>query len=408
MSFDKFNLADLSLAVLDALHIEKPTPVQAKSIPAIAQGRDVMVTAKTGSGKSLAYVLPLVNLKMVDPPGRNTCVLIIVPSRELVSQLATLIRRFTQSLANIKLVELAGGGSVNPQLMQLRGGADFVVATPGRLLDVVARNGLDLGRVTTLVLDEADRLLDFEFQDETNEVLEQLPPCQRLFLSATFSKSVNAKSKWLLKDPLVVNLSPVVAEIQQRAIQINMDKRIALLEHLLSTLGVPQALVFVANRNGAEKLTAALNKMGFACKVLHGRLSMTQRSGALAQLKHGDIDVLVATDLAARGIDVPSLPLVINYDLPRSTELYTHRIGRTGRAGEPGLAISFVDINSEAHFRLIEKRLDMSIEREQLPGFIPTDVLKHPTLVDGTGGIKGRRMSKKDKARAAANEQKPE
>lgn len=407
MSFASFDLAPGLLSALGSLEIDSPTTVQVQAIPAIAEGRDILVTAKTGSGKSLAYALPLLNARVLRQESRSDCVLVVVPTRELVTQLGQLFRHFTAQLPYIKLVELLGGGSINPQLMSLRGGADFIIATPGRLLDVIGHNALDLSTISTVVLDEADRLLDAGFQDETNEILDQLPVCQRLLLSATFSKKVNAKAKWLLKHPLTVDLSEAVAEIAQRAIQVDNERRSALLEYLLKDLQSYPALIFTADRKGAERLTLELGKKKFNTKILHGKLSMAQRGGVMAGLKEGTLDVLVATDLAARGIDIPSLPLVINYDLPRSTELYTHRIGRTGRAGVAGLAISFVDINAEAHFALIEKRLGILLDRETVDGFLPVNTLDRPILTDGSGGIKGKRMSKKDKLRAAAANDKP-
>jgi len=402
MSFASYGLEPTLVAVLTSLGINSPTTVQQQIIPAIFEGRDVMVTAKTGSGKSLAYALPLLNARSSKRDAEPSCVLVVVPTRELVSQIGELFRQLSLHLPSIKLVELAGGGSINPQLMHLRGGADIVLATPGRLLDVIAHNALDLNVISTVVLDEADRLLDTGFRDETNEILDQLPRCQRLLLSATFSKKVNAKAKWLLDKPVILNLTEAVAEIVQRAIQVDEERRSALLEYLLHSLQSYPALIFTADRKSAERLTLELDKKGFKSKALHGKLSMAQRVGVLTQLRQGTLGVLVATDLAARGIDIPSLPLVVNYDLPRSTELYTHRIGRTGRAGVAGLAISFVDINAEAHFALIEKRLGMQLDRERVEGFLPINVLERPTLNDGNGGIKGKRMSKKDKLRAAA------
>lgn len=407
MSFASFGLAPGLLSALGSLGIDSPTSVQVQAIPAIAEGRDILVTAKTGSGKSLAYALPLLNARVTKRESQRTCVLVVVPTRELVAQLGELFRNLTVQLPPIKLVELAGGGSINPQLMRLRGGADLIIATPGRLLDVIGHNALDLSAISTVVLDEADRLLDTGFQDETNEILDQLPACQRLLLSATFSKKVNAKAKWLLRHPFTLDLTEVVAEIAQRAIQVDNEQRSKLLGYLLKDLQSYPALIFAADRKGAERLTLELSKKGFNSKTLHGKLSMAQRGSVIARLKDGTLDVLVATDLAARGIDIPSLPLVINYDLPRSTELYTHRIGRTGRAGVTGVAISFVDINAEAHFSLIEKRLGIQVGRETVEGFLPINTLDRPTLTDGSGGIKGKRMSKKDKLRAAADNNKP-
>jgi len=402
MKFEDFGLAPDLMSALKSQGISSPTKVQCKLIPAIAEGRDVLATAKTGSGKSLAYALPLVNARIAQSNTQSDYVLIVVPTRELAAQLGELIRLLTSQTKRSKIVELIGGGSINPQLMMLRGGADFVIATPGRLLDVVSNNALDLSKVSTLVLDEADRLLDTGFQDETNEILDQLPTCQRVLVSATLSKKVNAKAKWLLASPLVLDLSEAVAELIHRVIQVDSDKRESLLEFLLKDMQSFPALVFAGDRQTVERLTKALSTQGFEARALYGKLSMAQRTRVMNQLRDSSLEVLVATDLVARGIDIPRLPLVINYDLPRSPEIYTHRVGRSGRAGESGLAISFVDINDESHFSLLEKRLGIKLGRETVNGFAPVNVLKRQNLTDGSGGIKGKRMSKKDKLRATA------
>ncbi|MFK7854733.1 MAG: DEAD/DEAH box helicase [Granulosicoccus sp.] len=403
MKFADFGLSPDLISVLKSQGISSPTKIQCKLIPTIAEGRDVLATAKTGSGKSLAYALPLVNSRIARLKTPSDYVLIVVPTRELVAQLGGLIRLLTSQTKHTKIVELTGGGSINPQLMNLRGGADFVIATPGRLLDVVSKNALDLSKVSTLVLDEADRLLDTGFQDETNEILDQLPNCQRLLLSATLSKKVNAKAKWLLTSPLVLDLSETVAELIHRVIQVDRDKRELLLAFMLKDLHSFPALVFAGDRQTVEQLTKVLSKQGFEARALHGKLTMAQRTNVMNQLRDGRLEVLLATDLVARGIDIPRLPLVINYDLPRSPEIYTHRVGRSGRAGESGLAVSFVDINDESHFSLIEKRVGMTLGREIVDGFSPVNVLTRQSLTDGNGGIKGKRMSKKDKLRAAAD-----
>lgn len=402
MKFADFALAPNLMSALKTLGIGSPTKVQCELIPAICEGRDVLATAKTGSGKSLAFALPLVNARVAQSNTQSDYVLIVVPTRELVAQLGELIRVLTSQCKQSKIVELTGGGSINPQLMNLRGGADFVIATPGRLLDVIASNALDLSKVSTLVLDEADRLLDTGFQDETNEILDQMSKCQRILLSATMSKKVNAKAKWFLTSPLVLDLSEAVAELSHRVMQVDHDKRESLLTFLLKDLQSFPALVFARDRQTVENLTKALSEQGFVVRALYGKLSMAQRTRVMNQLRDNRLEVLVATDLVARGIDIPSLPLVINYDLPRSPEIYTHRVGRSGRAGESGLAISFVDINDESHFSLIENRLGVELGREIVDGFAPVNVLKRQTLTDGSGGIKGKRMSKKDKLRAAA------
>ncbi len=303
----------------------------------------------------------------------------------------------------IKVVSAFGGVSINPQMMALRGGADFVIATPGRLLDLVDHNAVHLSHVSALVLDEADRLLDLGFADELKRVLALLPKRrQNLLFSATFPDAVQALAKELLHEPTVIEIESAPTEmpvIEQRAIEVDTDKRTPLLRHLIKTEGWQRVLVFVAKQYSAEHVADKLRRSGISAVAFHGELSQGARSQALADFKESHIQVLVATDLAGRGLDIVQMPVVVNYDLPRSAVDYTHRIGRTGRAGEAGLAVSFITAESHAHFCLIEKRNHLSISREQIAGFEPQDEAPPPS---SAGGIKGRRKSKKDKLREAA------
>lgn len=403
MSFNALALPPGLTLVLDELGLQVPTPVQHELYPIVLEGRDVLVSANTGSGKTLAYLLPLLTRFLAGEAKQRACTLIVVPTRELVAQLAQVLEDFTHRMPGCKVVSLAGGSSINTQLRQLRGGADFILATPGRLLDVVEHNGIDKSSIDVLVLDEADRLLDEGFQDQLDELIALFHPRQRLMVSATFSRKVRAKAGWLLQKPVFLELATAVEQVRHRAVEVDEKRRSELLLFLFSQHLATPALIFTADRRGAEKLVEKLAKGSINAAVLHGKLSMAQRGKVLRQLEAGELQVLVATDLAARGIDVPSLPLIINYDLPRSVDLYTHRIGRTARAGQGGEAISLVDINSQPHLSLIEKRLGMDIPREQIKGFEPLDTVQRPVvLTDGNGGIKGKRMSKKDKLRAAA------
>ncbi|MBE0587709.1 MAG: DEAD/DEAH box helicase, partial [Hydrogenophaga sp.] len=289
-------------------------------------------------------------------------------------------------------------------LMALRGGADVMVATPGRLLDLVEHNALRLSAVELLVLDEADRLLDLGFSDELDRVLALLPAKrQNLFFSATFPPAVEALAGGLLRDPQRVDVpTPAQTEavILQRAIAVDAGRRTQLLRQLIKDNGWERVLVFVATQYAAERLATKLHHGDLFATSFHGGLSQGARKQALQEFKEKRWDVVVTTDLAARGIDIAQLPVVVNFDLPRSAVDYVHRIGRTGRAGESGLAVSFVSADTEAHWRLIEKRQGLSLPLEQLPGFEPTDVAA-PAGPAG-GGIKGKRPSKKDKLRAAA------
>jgi len=277
------------------------------------------------------------------------------------------------------------------------------VATPGRLLDLVQHNALSLDSVATLVLDEADRLLDLGFSDELAQVLALLPAQrQNLFFSATFPADVQALAEQLLHEPL--RIQPAAGgegapDIVQRAIEVDTARRTTLLRHLIKEHQWPQVLVFVATRYATELLAEKLGRAGLRAAALHGELSQGARTDVLGAFRHGRVQVLVATDVAARGIDIVHLPVVVNYDLPRSTADYTHRIGRTGRAGAAGVAVSLITAATEAHFRLIEKRQQQRVPREQIAGFEP---LETATPEQAVGGVKGRRMSKKDKLRAAA------
>jgi len=384
---------------LDALGHHTPTPVQQAAIPAILDGRDVWASAQTGSGKTYAFVLPI--LDRLSAREREVRALILVPTRELALQIADVVAHLGTPL---KLCIAVGGASINPQMMALRGGADLVVATPGRLLDLVEKNALRLSSVEVLVLDEADRLLSLGFADELARVLALLPVRrQNLLFSATFPPAVQKLAADLLHDPIRIDIDPSAAraDIAQRAIEVDADRRTMLLRHLLEAHAWSRVLVFVATRHAADHVASKLVRAGIAAAPLHGELSQGARTQTLEDFKEERLRVLVATDLAARGLDIVQLPAVVNYDLPRSPTDYVHRIGRTGRAGETGVAISFVTAESHDHFRLIEKRNHLALPRERLEGFEPVK-LDVPRS-DPNGGIKGKRMSKKDKLRARDN-----
>ena len=337
----------------------------------------------------------------------------LVPTRELAAQVGEVMRSLAQHLPQpLKIAVTFGGVSINPQMLALRGGADVVVATPGRLLDLVDHNALRLASVATLVLDEADRLLDLGFADELNRVLAMLPAQrQNLFFSATFPPAVQALAAGLLHEPVRVHVAATAANepvIAQRAIAVDPARRTELLRHLIKSAGWERALVFVATQYATEHVAWKLYRNGIFASPFHGAMSQGARKQVLDDFKAGQWDVLVTTDLASRGLDIPQMPVVVNYDLPRSAVQYIHRIGRTGRAGESGLAVSFVSADTEAHFRLIEKRQGLSLPREQVAGFEPAEVAPDASATAkaaapaGTGGIKGKRPSKKDKLRAAA------
>ncbi|MEB1530396.1 DEAD/DEAH box helicase [Xanthomonas sp. WHRI 7945] len=392
---------------LDAAGYTAPTPIQAQAVAPILRGEDLLACAATGSGKTAAFALPLLQHAALLPPSRRVRSLVLVPTRELAAQVGDTLQALGRYLPRrVKVAAVAGGASINPQMLKLRGGADIVVATPGRLLDLAAHNALDLGAVRTLVLDEADRLLALGFEEELGRILALLPRRrQTLLFSATFPAEVDVLAQRLLRGPRRIGeeAAAAPATIRQRAIEVDSAQRTALLRHLLHSEAWPQALVFVASQRGADNLAEKLHKAGVAAQPFHGELSQGRRNQALAGFRSGQLQVLVATDMAARGLDIAQLPVVVNYDLPRATADYTHRIGRTGRAGADGLAVSFVDAASEAHLRLIEKRQRLRVPRERIAGFEPTQTAAPAAeTAPQTGGIKGKRPSKKDKLRAAA------
>jgi len=409
----------------------QPTPIQEQGIPLILQGQDVLATAATGSGKTAAYGLGLLQflqaseaLQTPHSTRRSTRILVIVPTRELAVQVGQVFKELvlvSSQLANdvnektqhhkpsnaLRVATIFGGVSINPQMLALRGGADIVVATPGRLLDLVDHNALHLDNVAHLVLDEVDRLLDLGFTEELNRVLALLPSKrQNLWFSATFDDSLQPLAASMLRQPVRVEIADSASTeylepaIHQRAIAIDEKKRTLLLRHLFTQEKWKQVLVFVATRYASEHVANKLYQAGIYATALHGEMSQGARQTVLQEFKDARWEVLVTTDLAARGIDIAKLPTVVNYDLPRSATDYIHRMGRTGRAGEKGEVLSFVTAAALAHWNVIQKRQDNALTLEVMEGFELTDTPPPaPKLNDGTGGIKGRRPSKKDKLR---------
>ena len=417
-----FSSLGLSPALLRAAADEgytAPTAIQLNAIPAVLQGRDLIASAQTGSGKTAAFVLPVLQhwAETAAPPSRSprtSHALVLVPTRELAAQVAQRFVALARHLPQrIKVATLFGGVSANPQMMALRGGADIVVATPGRLLDLIGQNALSLKAVRTLVLDEADRLLDLGFGDELASILALLPAQrQNLLFSATFPDAIAQLAQTHLKDPVRIAVEAAAGStlaITARALQVDAARRTQLLRHLITSEKWSRVLVFVATKHAAEIVADKLRKAGIEAEPFHGELSQGKRTQVLRDFKLAAVKVVIATDVAARGLDIQALPVVVNYDLPRSAVDYTHRIGRTGRAGEPGLAVSFVSAGTEAHFRLIEKRHGAPVPREQIAGFEPLElaggtegVMAAAQPIDAQGGIKGLRPGKKDKLREAA------
>ena len=400
----------------------QPTEVQCAVLPPVLAGRDVLAQAPTGAGKTAGFVLPLLQRVLADAGAvaarpRRLAALVLAPTRELAAQIAAAAQGLAPQLRTVVVV---GGVSINPQMMALRGGAHVVVGTPGRLLDLTRQNALRLADVQVVVLDEADRLLDADFGDETRRVLALLPrPRQTLLFSATLTDNVLAVASAVQTHAVRLTVTgqmhaqkaapdeaktAAAPDIVQRALVVDSARRTPLLRHLIAQHRWRRVLVFVGTQHAAEHVADKLRQAGLPAAALHGDLSQGRRAQVLADLASGQLQVLVATDLAARGLDVPALDAVVNHDLPRSATDHTHRIGRTGRAGATGVAISFVLADapgSEAHFRLVEKRQQQRVPRQVVPGFEPAAVLP-PLPADPNGGVKGRRPSKKDKLRAAA------
>ena len=402
-------LLPLLLRALASKGFAAPTAVQLEAVPAFLQGRDVLCSAPTGSGKTAAYALPLLH-QITERPSRlagKTQVLVLVPTRELAVQVGEAFVSFATHLPQrIKAAVVFGGVSINPQMMNLRGGADIVVATPGRLLDLIKQNALSLSHVKALVLDEADKLLDMGFAEELASIMALLPAQrQNALFSATFPTAIETLASSLMQNPLRIEVKAkpeAQPEITQRAIEVDAPRRTQLLRHLIQSDKWQRVLVFVATKHAAEIVADKLRKANINAEPFHGELSQGKRSQVLMDFKASAVQVVVATDVAARGLDIVQLPVVVNYDLPRSAIDYTHRIGRTGRAGESGVAISFVSAATAAHFRLIEKRHGIKLVMEQVAGFEPVEVAPVNAADPlGSGGVKGTRPSKKDKLRAA-------
>lgn len=422
MSFSALGLAPSLAHAAASQGLIAPTAVQSQAIPAILAGQDLRACAPTGSGKTAAYVLPLLQAWLLSDASqrsgpRTTQALLLVPTRELASQVAELIYHVGEAMGRRpKVAVLTGGVSINPQLMALRGGVDIVIATPGRLLDVVAHSQLKLNSLKTLVMDEADRLMDLGFAQELEQILALLPSKtqrQTLLLSATLGPAVQTLVTQLLRDGHasidVENTHQQDATIAQRAIYVDTAKRTSVLRDLIAQYPEQRILVFVASRYSAEHVANKLYAKKIYATALHGELSQGARQRVLQEFKAKQWQVLITTDLAARGIHIDALPIVVNYDLPRSADDYTHRIGRTGRAGLSGTAISLVSPATQAHWKLIAKRNHLDIALETWPSYPITEAepVRQAHEDANHGGIKGKRPSKKDKLRAAAAQASP-
>ena len=409
MNFDELNLAPAILRAVQEQGYTAPTPIQAQAIPVVLGGHDLLAGAQTGTGKTAGFTLPMLQLLSTRPAAKAGAIraLVLTPTRELAAQVEEAIRAYGQYLELTSTV-IFGGVGMNPQINRIARGVDILVATPGRLLDLEGQNHIDLSHVEILVLDEADRMLDMGFIHDVKKVLALLPKHkQSLLFSATFSDEIRELAGNLLKDPKSVQVTPpntTVERIAQVIYPVGRNRKKDVLAHLVGENDWSQVLVFTRTKFGANKVADFLNDKGIKSMALHGNKSQSARTQALAEFKTGDLRALVATDIAARGIDIDELPHVVNYDIPNVPEDYVHRIGRTGRAGNSGEAVSLVCMDEEGFMHEIERFTKQQIPVRMLDGFGPEEGERAEPIAMGRqtlwGGL-GRPPSREVMAAAA-------
>jgi ATP-dependent RNA helicase RhlE len=383
MSFTTLGLTDAIVRAVTEAGYTAPTPIQAQAIPAVLGGGDLLAGAQTGTGKTAGFTLPVLHRLSTDKVGaaltnktskRAIRALVLAPTRELAAQVEENIRTYAK-YTNLNSAVIFGGVGIHPQIKLLANGVDILVATPGRLLDHVGQGTIKLDKIEILVLDEADRMLDMGFIHDIKKVLAVLPPKrQNLLFSATFSDEIKALADKLLNNPALIEVArrnSTVEVIEQMIHPVDRDKKHPMLAHLIKTNDWKQVLVFTRTKHGANKLVEQLGKDGIGAMAIHGNKSQSARTKALAEFKDGSLTALVATDIAARGIDIDQLPHVVNYDLPNVPEDYVHRIGRTGRAGATGEAVSLVCVDEHQMLKDIEKLIKQTLPRQVIPGFEP-------------------------------------
>lgn len=405
MNFAKLGLIEPLLRTLQQLDYTTPTPVQAKAIPAVLAGRDLMAAAQTGTGKTAGFALPVLQrlaLEGEKVASNSIRALVLVPTRELAEQVHNNVREYAENLP-LSTYAVYGGVSINPQMMRLRRGVDLLVATPGRLLDLFRQNAVKFNQVQTLVLDEADRMLDLGFAEELQSVYAALPrKCQTLLFSATFSDQIRMLAGLALNDPLSIEVSPrnaTATSVKQWLVPVDKKRKADLFCHLLRKQRWKQVLVFAKTRNGVDQLVERLLAEGVNADGIHGDRPQATRQRALDSFKAREVQVLVATDVAARGLDIDDLPLVVNLDLPIVAEDYVHRIGRTGRAGNKGEAISLVCADEVQLLAAIEVLTRQTLPRHEEPDFIPEHRVP---MTDASGQvIKKPKKPKKPKENSA-------
>ena len=392
MSFSSLGLSDEIVRAVSEHGYTVPTPIQSQAIPVVLSGGDLLAGAQTGTGKTAGFTLPILQRLSSNPvrqaPGVHTPIraLMLTPTRELAAQVEESVRTYGKYV-KLNSMAMFGGVNINPQIQRLRGRVDILVATPGRLLDHVQQKTVDLSHVEILVLDEADRMLDMGFIRDIKRVLALLPKHrQNLLFSATFSDEIKALADGLLNKPALIEVARrnVTADtVAQKVYKVDRERKRELLAHLIKEHNWHQVLVFTRTKHGANKLSEQLTKEGIPALAIHGNKSQAARTRALAEFKSGSLQVLVATDIAARGIDISELPHVVNFELPNVPEDYVHRIGRTGRAGSEGEAVSLVCIDEKKLLADIERLIKREIPEVVLPGFEPDPSIKAEPIPNG-------------------------
>ena len=385
MSFAELGLSPALLQAIEEQGYQQPSPIQQQAIPAVLSGRDVMAAAQTGTGKTAGFTLPILEKLSAGERARPNQVraLVVTPTRELAAQVGDNVRAYSEHLPLTSAV-VFGGVKINPQMMRLRRGADVLVATPGRLLDLYQQNAVRFKQLEVLVLDEADRMLDMGFIHDIKKLLAILPKeRQNLLFSATFSDDIRTLAKSLTNDPVEISVTPAnstAKKVEQLIHPVDKKQKPKLLKALINEHNWQQVLVFCKTKHGANRLTRYLEENNITAAAIHGNKSQGARTRALSEFKSGDIRILVATDIAARGIDIDQLPQVVNFDLPNVAEDYVHRIGRTGRAGASGQAISLVAADEVKELSQIENLIGKLLERDYVPGFEPVHEVPQTTL----------------------------
>jgi len=392
MSFTNLGLNESLLKAIKDQGYDTPTPIQKQAIPVVIEGKDVLAAAQTGTGKTAGFTLPLLERLSETHPKmgkKQIRVLVLTPTRELAAQVADSIKTYGKYMKYSSTV-IFGGVGINPQLATIRKGVDIVIATPGRLLDIASQKGIDFSALETLVLDEADRMLDMGFIHDIKKLMKMMPQKrQTLLFSATFSPEIKKLASGLLKDPVLVEVArenTTAEQISQVVHYVDKARKRELLSQLIKTNDWRQVLVFTRTKHGANKLTKQLIEYGISAAAIHGNKSQGARTKALASFKANEIRVLVATDIAARGIDIDQLPHVVNYELPNVPEDYVHRIGRTGRAGKSGEAVSLVCVDEHKLLFDIEKFIKSEIKKVHIEAFTPDPNIKAEPIQNGRGG----------------------